>query len=56
MSEPPFLSVAQRNRPGGLGAPGSSTEICGRDSLRLVLRVSNSNEFRMVAQSADRTV
>jgi hypothetical protein len=25
--------------------PGSATEICGRDFLRLVLRVSNSNEL-----------
>lgn len=26
--------------------PGSTTEICGGDFLRLVLRVSNSNEIR----------
>jgi hypothetical protein len=48
MTEPPFLSVAQRDRPGGLGA-GSATEICGRDFLRLVLLVGNSNEIRAVA-------
>jgi hypothetical protein len=36
--------------------PGSSTEICGRDSLSLVLRVSNSNEFRVVAQMGRRSV
>jgi hypothetical protein len=42
---PSFLSVAQWDRREER-CPGRSTERCERDSLRLVLRVSNSNEIR----------
>ncbi len=45
MSGPSFLSVAQWDRREER-CPGRATERCERDFLRLVLRVSNSNEIR----------
>jgi hypothetical protein len=40
-----LISIGCAMGPSGRKVPGRSTERCERDSLRVVLRVSNSNEI-----------
>jgi hypothetical protein len=50
MSEPSFLSVAQRDRREEHRCPEGATERCERDFLRVAPCVGNSNAIRVAVQ------